>query len=62
MHLQDRLGMLQAGRQADIVLLKRERGSFPLVDVESQTRIAPERLVPISVCKRGQWSACGVTS
>jgi dihydroorotase len=62
MHLQDRIGMLRAGRQADIVLLRRERGNFPLTDVESQTRIAPERLVPISVCKRGQWTACGVTS
>ncbi len=60
MRLQDRLGMLQAGRQADIVLLKRERGKFPLLDVEHQTRVAAERLVPISVCKRGQWSACGI--
>lgn len=60
MRLQDRLGMLQTGRQADVVLLQRERGSFPLMDAESQTRIASERLVPISVCKRGQWSACGI--
>lgn len=59
MRLQDRLGMLQTGRQADIVLLKRERGHFPLEDVEGQMRFAPERLVPISVCKRGQWSTCG---
>lgn len=62
MRLQDRLGTLQVGRQADIVLLKRERGRFPLVDVEDQTRVASERLVPVSVCKRGQWSPCGVTS
>ena len=61
MRLQDRLGVLQAGRQADIVLLRRERGSFPLMDVEHQSRVAAERLVPISVCKRGQWSICGVT-
>ena len=61
MRLQDRLGILQPGHQADVVLLKRERGSFPLMDAESQTRIAPERLVPISVCKRGHWSPCGET-
>ena len=62
MGLQSRLGALQAGYQADIVLLKRERGSFPLVDVENQTRIASERLVAVSVCKRGQWSTCGAAS
>jgi len=61
MRLQDRLGILDAGRQADIVLLKHERGSFPLVDVEGQTRISSERLIPISVCKRGHWLTCGGT-
>lgn len=60
MRLEHQLGMLQLGRQADIVLLKRERGSFPLTDVENQIRIAPERLIPVSVCKRGQWTACGI--
>ncbi len=59
MGLQDRLGTLRAGHQADVVLLKHERGEFPLTDAEQQIRISPERLVPISVCKRGQWSACG---
>ncbi len=62
MRLQDQFGMLQPGRQADIVLLQRERGSFPLTNAENQTRIALERIVPISVFKRGQWTACGVTS
>ncbi|WP_010586147.1 amidohydrolase family protein [Schlesneria paludicola] len=55
---QDRLGSLQAGKQADIVLLKRQRGEFPLTDSESQTRIASERLIAVSVCKRGKWTAC----
>ncbi|MDA1045170.1 MAG: amidohydrolase family protein, partial [Verrucomicrobia bacterium] len=58
MGLQDRLGSLRSGLQADIVLLKREQETFPLLDTEGQTRHANERLVPISVCKRGQWSAC----
>ena len=58
MRKQDRLGSLQAGRQADIVLLKRQRGQFPLMDSEGQTRIASERLIAVSVCKRGHWTAC----
>ena len=59
MGLQNRLGLLKAGHQADVVLLKREFGSFPLTDAEQQVRLAPERLVPVSVCKRGHWSPCG---
>ena len=62
MGMHDRLGTLQVGRQADIVLLKRERGNFPLVDAEQQSRMASQRLLPISVCKRGHWSRCGVPS
>ena len=59
MGLQNRLGRLKAGHQADVVLLKREFGSFPLTDAEQQVRFAAERLVPVSVCKRGHWSPCG---
>jgi len=59
MRLQDRIGTLAAGLQADIVLLKQEQGRFPLMDTEHQTRIASERLTAIRVCKRGQWSTCG---
>ena len=59
MGLQNRLGLLKAGHQADVVLLKREFGSFPLTDAEQQVRLAPERLVPVSVCKRGHRSPCG---
>lgn len=60
MRLQDKLGALLPGLQADVVLLKHERGNFPLVDVEGQTRIGGEQLVPISVCKRGRWTQCAV--
>ncbi len=58
MRLGDRLGALLPGRQADIVLLRRESGRFPLADVEGQTRIGSERLIAHKVCKRGQWSDC----
>ncbi|MFN8709430.1 MAG: amidohydrolase family protein, partial [Planctomyces sp.] len=59
MKIDNRLGKLETGFQADIVLLKIERGEFPLEDIEHQIRMAPERLVPVSVCKRGRWSSCG---
>jgi dihydroorotase len=59
MRLQNRLGSLRPGLQADVVLIKRQRGEFLLTDVEGQTRTAHERLVPVSVCKRGHWSTCG---
>ncbi|MBI1347803.1 amidohydrolase family protein [bacterium] len=58
MRKQHTLGSLQVGRPADIVLMKRQRGEFPLVDAEKQTRIAPERLISIAVCKRGRWTNC----
>lgn len=58
MRLQDRLGTLRTGWQADVVLLRREHGLFPLEDAEGQTRQASERLVPVRVCKRGRWSNC----
>ncbi len=51
-------GSLQLGRQADIVLMKRQRGQFALVDSEDQARTASEFLTPISVCKRGRWTKC----
>lgn len=60
MRLQDRLGSLLPGRQADIVLLKRVRGAFHLTDVEGVTRTSPERLFPVSVCKRGRWYPCAI--
>lgn len=59
MRLQDRVGSLRTGLQADVVLLRHERGDFPLEDVEGQIRHSPERVVPVSVCKRGRWSPCG---
>jgi dihydroorotase len=59
MRVDERLGTLLPGRQADITLLKQEQGEFPLTDVEGVTRVSPQRLVPNSVCKRGKWSECG---
>ena len=58
MRLQHRIGALCVGMQADVVLLRHERGSFPLTDVEGQVRHSPERIVPVSVAKRGTWSSC----
>jgi len=59
MRLQDRFGTLAVGRQADIVLIKLEQGKFTLTDTEGQTRTSDEKLVPVSVCKRGFWMNCG---
>ena len=61
MRLQHRFGSLLPGRQADIVLMRKQAGQFPLMDTEGQTRTAPERLFAVSVCKRGQWTRCGQT-
>lgn len=58
MRLGHRFGSLLPGRQADVVLMKREPGAFPLMDTEGQSRIASERLRPVSVCKRGRWTSC----
>ena len=61
MQVDDRIGILATGMQADVVLLDVERGQFPLVDSEQKIRMAAQRLVPVSVCKRGHWTACGDT-
>jgi dihydroorotase len=58
MRLQDRLGSLKPGMQADVLLMRQETGQFPLEDVESQLRVSPHRVVPVQVCKRGVWSNC----
>ncbi len=58
MRLGDRFGLLKAGRQADITLLRLEQGSFDLYDVLGKTRTARQRLVPVQVIKRGELHAC----
>ena len=58
MRMGDRIGTLREGMDADVVLLRHERGTFPLTDVEGVTRHSPERVVPVRVCKRGAWSGC----
>ncbi|WP_397568288.1 amidohydrolase family protein [Schlesneria sp. T3-172] len=59
MRVQDRIGTLAVGRQADVVLLKLEEGRFTLTDTEGQTRTTNQKLVPVSVCKQGHWVPCG---
>ena len=58
MRLQDRLGSLKPGMQADVLLMRHESGKFSLEDVEGQIRTSSHRVVPVRVCKRGAWSAC----
>jgi len=58
MRLQDRLGSLKPGLQADVLLMRRETGHFPLEDVEGKIRVSSCRVVPVRVCKRGIWSNC----
>jgi dihydroorotase len=60
MRVDDRLGSIHVGKQADITLMRLERGSFPLSDVEGVVRNSPQRLFAVSVCKRGSWSRCGI--
>ena len=61
MRLPDRIGTLRTGLQADITVLRKVSGSFPLMDVEGQVRLAPERLVAVSVCKLGRWTTCAAS-
>lgn len=60
MRVNDRLGSIQVGKQADVTLLKLEQGRFPLSDVEGVVRTSSQRFTAISVCKRGRWSRCGI--
>lgn len=58
MGLQEKLGTLQVGLQADVVLLRLEHGAFVLVDSEGQTRTASQRITPVRVSKKGVWTTC----
>ena len=60
MRVDDRLGSIQTGKQADITLLKREEGRFALSDVEGVVRHSSQRLTAAFVCKRGVWHRCGL--
>lgn len=60
MRVDDRLGSIEAGKQADITLLKLESGHFALSDVEGVIRHSSQRLTARSVCKRGVWHRCGL--
>lgn len=60
MRVDDRLGSIQTGKQADITLLKLEKGLFALSDVEGVIRHSSQRLLAEFVCKRGVWHRCGL--
>ena len=60
MRVDDRLGSIQAGKQADITLLKLEKGLFALSDAEGVIRNSSQRLTAEFVCKRGVWHRCGL--
>jgi dihydroorotase len=60
MRVDDRLGSIQTGKQADITLLKLEEGRFALSDVEGVVRHSSQRLTAAFVCKRGVWHRCGL--
>jgi dihydroorotase len=60
MRVDDRLGSIQAGKQADITLLKLEKGLFALSDAEGVIRNSSQRLTAEFVCKRGAWHRCGL--
>jgi dihydroorotase len=57
LHLESSFGLLQAGRQADITVLRLDETLLPLPDVLGATRHAP-RLVPLFVWKRGEKFDC----
>jgi dihydroorotase len=60
MRVDDRLGSIQTGKQADITLLKLEKGLFALSDAEGVIRQSSQRLTAEFVCKRGAWHRCGL--
>ena len=57
----DRFGSLQAGRQADITLLRLESGAYELYDVEGKVRTATQRFAPVSVVKNGNLYPCSAS-
>jgi dihydroorotase len=56
--LDDRIGHLAVGRDADITVLRMEEGRFPLFDIHLAVRIGRQRLVPVAVWKRGAYHEC----
>ena len=60
MRVDDRLGSIHTGKQADITLLRLEEGRFALSDVEGAIRHSSRRLTAAFVCKRGAWHRCGL--
>lgn len=58
MRVGERFGLLKPGRQADITLMRLEKGRFELVDILGMKRVARRRLVPVAVFKRGHYHPC----
>src|SRR5207249_8273475 len=54
LHLEDRVGTLQAGAWGDAVVFALEAGAFPLLDSHGQQRLARQRLAPVAVVKGGR--------
>lgn len=57
MHIGERVGSLEKGKQADIALLKIEEGEFSLMDVLGDSRLAQQKFAVGGVMKKGvfQW-------
>jgi dihydroorotase len=53
-HLEDELGALGPGREADVTVLRLEQGDFELSDGFERVRV-PERLVPVGCLRAGAW-------
>lgn len=61
MKLDDRIGLLSPGYQADVTMLRLIDGPFELYDVEQEVRLAPQRLLPVMVFKCGHRYPCSGT-
>ncbi len=56
MRLDNRLGSLEVGKQADIAFVQIEEGHFPLYDVLGHSRDSSQRLVVKGVAKKGHFT------
>ena len=54
LHLQDRIGSLQAGMEADVALFELAEGEFDLIDTQGNHMKATQRLVNVKTIKAGK--------
>ena len=52
--IDNRVGCLAPGMQADVTLLRQTKGEYDLVDVEGEVRVATQRLERTMTIKRGR--------